>query len=202
MFFACISLESEEKAHSVLPSYTVLNLNRRNKWFHLDLREPAEEPLYWHEWQAPNDLLSSQKSLIGVNSFPGAGCAPDSAICPDKHPSLHIVSFFLFFLCSWSSAENWERFSHETFMKPEKWKDQKFRGREDIHIHNPSQPFFNVSSCVLGCLNLIFPLIITPKWRIKSRNWRAAIPQWHFPPVLEACWYIAVVSVTCNVKQA
>lgn len=119
--------------------------------------------------------------------------------------NIHLCILFLFscfFLCSWSSAENWERFSHETFMKPEKWKDQKFRGREDIHIHNPSQPFFNVSSCVLGCLNLIFPLIITPKWRIKSRNWRAAIPQWHFPPVLEACWYIAVVSVTCNVKQA
>lgn len=142
MFFACISLKSEEKAHSVLPSYTVLNLNRRNKWFHLDLREPAEEPLYWHEWQAPNDLLSSQKSLIGVNSFPGAGCAPDSAICPDKHPSLHIVSFFLFFFCVPEAPQKTEKGS----LMKHSWsqKSEKIRSLEEekTYIFTPHPSHF------------------------------------------------------------
>lgn len=124
-------------------------------------------------------------------------------ICPDKHPSLRI-SFFVCVCVFRKLRRKLRRVLSWNIHEARKVKRSlKFRGRKNIHIYNPGQLFFfYVSSCVLGCFYLISPLITTPKWRVKSRNWRAAIPEWRFPPVQDACWYTAVVSGPCNVKQA
>lgn len=117
---------------------------------------------------------------------------------------IHLCIFLSFFhLSSRNSAGKLRRVLSWNIHEGRKAKrSQKFRGSKNTHIHAPSLLFYNASSCVLGCFYQIFPLIITPKWRVKSRNRRAAIPKWHFPAVLDGCWYIAVVIVTCNVKQA
>lgn len=127
--------------------------------------------------------------LVGYVFVLGFFCVPES---------LHTRLLGRVWLC-WMNLVLYKRFMTRKNKKiTEVW---DWKGEEIILFHTPSKPL-QVSSSVLEDFFFLFFLPLQNNLNASLGTKIKKGSEWYFLTMLDACWYTALMRVTCNAKQS